>query len=531
MLPFGQSQEATMGLLARTEMASEVFTLVAPTGSDIAYLVNNCGHLVHRWNFPNKGCFGTYLRDDGKLVRVESVDAAFPAGGGAGRLTIYDWDSNVVWSQAFTEDDKFSIHHDIALLPNGNILVMIWEKVSEQNAILAGRVSSTVSSQGIWAEVIHEIKPIGTDESEIVWQWRVMDHLVQDVSPGSNNFGVIKERPGKIDFNLKSNDSADYFHFNGIDYHPKSDLILVSARNFSEVFILDHSTTTGEAAGSVGGNFGKGGDLLYRTGNPQVYHHGTANDQVFFGQHDARWLLGDNESDLTFSIYNNGAGRPDGIYSTVEETIPKFDMVSGAFELDIDAGFVNERQEIVIDGSQFTSFFSSRMSGAYKLNNSNYMVCHGSSGTLMEVDSNLEIHWVYVNPANAVGIGTQGGNPGPNSVFKVQSFESSYSGFGGRDLVGFEPLELEPIDYNCTATSVKEEITHNLKYNSIWTEDFYLQSNEPLNAVSIFTIHGELITTNVVMSQQTEALISVAHLPQGMYVVRVNNQTLKCVKH
>ena len=64
----------------------------------------------------------------------------------------------------------------------------------------------------------------------------------------------------------------------------------MSARWFNEVWIIDHSTSTEEAASHVGGKHGKGGDLIYRWGNPYAYFAGLPSDQVFFGQHDARWI-------------------------------------------------------------------------------------------------------------------------------------------------------------------------------------------------------------------------------------------------
>ncbi|MGC8644373.1 MAG: hypothetical protein ACP5XB_31305, partial [Isosphaeraceae bacterium] len=57
------------------------------------------------------------------------------------------------------------------------------------------------------------------------------------------------------------------------------DQILLSVHSFSEIWIIDHGTTTAEAATHKGGRSGKGGDLLYRWGNPQAYRAGTAADQ------------------------------------------------------------------------------------------------------------------------------------------------------------------------------------------------------------------------------------------------------------
>ena len=107
---------------------------------------------------------------------------------------------------------------------------------------------------------------------------------------------------------------------NAIDYNPDLDQIALSVRGNSEVWIIDHSTTTAEAAGHSGGKRGKGGDLLYRWGNPLTYRAGTASDQRYFQQHDVEWVRPGYPGAGNLTCYNNGLGR--GNYSTVDEFTP-----------------------------------------------------------------------------------------------------------------------------------------------------------------------------------------------------------------
>ena len=139
----------------------------------------------------------------------------------------------------------------------------------------------------MWPESITEIAPEGSEGGTVVWEWHAWDHLVQNVDASLPHFGEPADYPHRLDVNYAnvgggggpgSANSGDWMHANAVNYNPTLDQIAISARRFNEIWIIDHGTTTEEAAG-------RAGDLLYRYGNPEAYGRGDAEDQVFFGQH------------------------------------------------------------------------------------------------------------------------------------------------------------------------------------------------------------------------------------------------------
>ena len=155
-------------------------------------------------------------------------------------------------------------HHDVEMLPNGNILIMVWERKTAEEAELAG---SNLAID-IFPEAIIEVDP-STDE--IIWEWHAWDHLIQDFDDLKANFGTIADNPQLINLNYVPDELGDIMHGNGITYDKTNDLIFLSINFYHEVWVIDHSTTTEESATNTGGTYNKGGDLVYRFGNPTAY--------------------------------------------------------------------------------------------------------------------------------------------------------------------------------------------------------------------------------------------------------------------
>jgi len=97
-------------------------------------------------------------------------------------------------------------------------------------------------------------------------------------SLGKLAWNVVSEHPELMDINFGVNlngNNADWIHFNSIDYNSDLDQIILSSRHLSEIYVIDHSTTSLEAAGHTGGNSGKGGDILFRYGMPNGFQLAT----------------------------------------------------------------------------------------------------------------------------------------------------------------------------------------------------------------------------------------------------------------
>jgi hypothetical protein len=147
-------------------------------------------------------------------------------------------------------------------LPNGNVLIIAWESKTNTQAIAAGR-NPALTTATVWSEQILEVQPNGLTGGTVVWEWHLWDHLIQDYDATKPDFGTIASNPQLININYKASATeTDWIHLNSVDYNPTLDQIVLSSHSFSEIWIIDHSTTTAQAATHSGGNSGKGGDTL-----------------------------------------------------------------------------------------------------------------------------------------------------------------------------------------------------------------------------------------------------------------------------
>jgi hypothetical protein len=268
-------------------------------------------------------------------------------------------------------------------------LLIAWETKTQQEAIAEGRDPGHISSQGFFPDHIIEVQPTGPTSGTIVWQWHVWDHLIQNYNSLKENYGVVGDHPELVDINYAASSQSDWLHTNSIDYNVEFDQILLSVHNFNEIWVIDHSTTTAEAAGHSGGNSGKGGDILYRWGNPQAYGRGTSADQKLFLQHDANWIDPGCPGEGHILIFNNGGNR---FYSTVDEIVPPVDG-NGDYYL-APVSTYGPTVQIWTYNPQ-PSFYASIISGAQRLPNGNTLICNGETGEIFEVTPAESTVWQY----------------------------------------------------------------------------------------------------------------------------------------
>ncbi len=391
--------------------------------SNDTYLMDENGIRVHEWkhNGYSPEASVAYLLPNGQLLRTFSKhhwikDKAFPVGA-TSSIELVDWDGKVLWDFTQSVPEKYSFHHDVEYLPNGNILAIRYNAFSLEEAIAMGwdanlgkkaiySIKNNVAHKPIiWMSNVLELQPNLEDGStEIVWQWNSWDHLVQNKYPSKNNYGAATD-PSKIHINYLNLDvdipynRGQFFHLNSVDYNPKLDLIMLSSPTYGEFWIIDHSISMAEASGSTGGKYGKGGDLLYRWGNDETYGKGIRDESTLYWQHDTQWIDEGLPGAGNVLIYNNGQRRSlDGKYRRNDKTASFGKSYSNVLEVKLpmseDGQFdINKKANIVWDWSHpdKTSYYSPFMSGATRLPNGNTIFNGAYDKYIHEVNSDGEI--------------------------------------------------------------------------------------------------------------------------------------------
>ncbi len=357
------------------------YTLYSLTNSNTVRLVDTTGATFHTWTMTNAGTgYSTYMEPGGTIVRtVRTNNPAFQGGGLHGRVQKVDWNGTVTWDWTHSASN-YILHHDHHVLPNGNVLLIAYENKTAVEVFAAGAFfSSTVQS-----EKVIEVEPTGPTTGNIVWEWHLWDHLVQNVDSSRDNYQTsISAHPELMNINFEL--QRDWHHMNGIDYNEATDQILLSSHNTNEIYVIDHSTTTAEAASHSGGNAGMGGDFLYRWGNPRAYDAGTNGDEILKVCHDAHWIPNNCPRAGWMGAFNNDGISPQ--QSCVDLIIPP---VNGLL-FDLNPGPAYSPGSY--DFRQPCNGRTSNMGNSEQLPNGNMLICMATLGTIYEIDPGGNLLW------------------------------------------------------------------------------------------------------------------------------------------
>jgi hypothetical protein len=363
-------------LVYDSEKIHNNLSLLVKNASLTSLLVDKMGNTVYEWNFDTKLGNDFELLPDGKSIGMfKRTDPVINFGGYGGIVKIFDENGTESWNYDYTNGDDIA-HHDVEMLPNGNVIFLVWEEIDAAEVQAAG----VDFNSNVYTETLIEVNP---STNQVVWEWHSWDHIIQNHDPNAAHYGSIANNPQRININYNINSNGDFMHANGISYDTAKDVIYISVNYFSEVWVVDHSTTISEASSSLGGNYNKGGDLLYRFGNPSAYNNSTGT-RIFYNNHFPNLLKNDVPGAGNMLVYSNLG--PNGLEqsSVYEMMLPEpFSLLPN----------VNNEPTIVWSFTDEDLFFS-KISGADRLLNGNTLICEGDFG-MWEVTTDGEVVWKY----------------------------------------------------------------------------------------------------------------------------------------
>ena len=148
------------------------YTLFASVRGGHATLLDLDGRIVHRWHCAEGSQYAHLLQNGHLLLRTlppKEAGGLESIGGSSGALIELDWDGNVVWRY-----DEPALHHDYQRLPNGNTLILVWEKLPQEvHDRVRGGHPHEEDPERMWGDVVREVTPTG----QLAWEWRSWEHL------------------------------------------------------------------------------------------------------------------------------------------------------------------------------------------------------------------------------------------------------------------------------------------------------------------------------------------------------------------
>lgn len=504
------------GSLKDVQALSDGYILAGVYGGTKTALLDSNGEVVYEWDhsrLPDRqNGYSCYLLENGNLLRSgiapQNVIVSQFAAPRQGVISSIKPDNSVEWSYT-RADQVYMMHHDFKPMPNGNILGVSFVSMTKEDAVNAGIDSELFVGGGIFGaavsvevEMIFELKPdiTGGNDHQIVWEWHILDHVVSKDEAAAH--------PEKFSGGLGPFFNGQWVHLNGIDYLEESDLIVFSSRVFSEFYIIDHSTTTEEARGGTGGNYGKGGDLLFRWGRRSNYGESGGYDINVL--HCPTWVLKSDPGVADVLFFHNNVNSDMASLGT-SEVIQVAIPVDGDGNFDFSQAFPDDPVWLYAPDSMH----SKSMSSAIRMKSGNTVVheAYQDFGThldepdrttnsrIYEVTQDGDVVWDYTVTLQKGNIDFLTGlNPS-----KIMYYPGDHPGVC--KLLGITGRKKE-------RKIVSDDSTIRLKCRS---GRLQLRNAEG-TVVSIYSLTGERVKTLLPKSEIFN--FSTNRLPSGSYLVR-----------
>ena len=523
------SQNTVGTILFDTDRSLTSYNLFYPGHQSSVFLINNCGQIVNEWTDEEdtRPGISAKLTQAGDLIKAKinaNIPNYFGAGGSGGVLESRNWENELLWSH--TDSDSLSRqHHDFEIMPNGNVLYISWNRIGLDDLIVLGYDTLENSMKKLWFDCIREYSP---SMDSIVWEWCSYNHTVQELFAEYENFGDVADNPDRININYQkfSFGREDWMHSNAVAYNEELDQIALSVRNFNEIWIIDHSTTTLEASQDSGGLRNKGGRILHRWGNPEAYNSGDSLSRKLFFPHNVKWIRDSS------SIYNNeilvynNLINPDlslgAMYATPIDSNGLYLMEEGKF-LPLDFTRTISHPDTIRN-------LSGAGSNVELLPNGNFFMQSTKQGRGFELTDDEEVVWEYVIPmifGEPVPQGTVLG-AADNFNFSMLKYAVDFPGFEGKDLSPGAYIEIEPNLEFCLLDDVDNLSSQLVKlFPNPAYDHIHVTLEEPISELKIYNLNGNCVRRISSVSLQNK--IDISDLTGGMYFIQINNKMLKFV--
>jgi hypothetical protein len=321
------------------------YTLYTSEPNYTTYLIDNDLNVINEWYADCQPASMAYLQPDSTLIYPCKQDPLIidPTAAGGGRIIHYDWDGTILWD--WICDWEYQLHHDIQPTPNGTILAIAKEDID-----------------GFMPDVILEIEPDGMYRANLVWVWKVSEHMGELDNP----YTFYEDANYHIN---------DWNHFNAVSLNEFGE-ILLSSRNWCEIYVIE---------------WGGSSDILYRWGNPQNYGRGDDNDKMLEAQHGVNEIPVGYPGEENIILFNNNSRL--GMENDTSEVI-EFRPPDDYYIEDGEAWGPTEPVWTFRD-----TFYAPKQSGAFRLPNGNTFVTV-AGGDMFEVTYDKEVVWEHTGSSN-----------------------------------------------------------------------------------------------------------------------------------